>query len=108
MGPWGACRSSAVAFAIPSEHLQDTAPTRACVLSHVQLFVIPGTVVTRPLCSWSFPGKNTGVGCDLDLPDLALSLQYLPQGSCTLTPALRSSPPDSVPDTQQVLGPRAR
>jgi len=35
---------------------------------------IPGTVAHRLLCSWDFPGKNTGVGCHFllhgDLPDL--------------------------------------
>ena len=43
-----------------------------CVLSHVRLFVTPWTVAHRaPLCSWDFPGKNTGVGCPHpgDLPD---------------------------------------
>ena len=34
-----------------------------CVLSRVQLFVTPWTVARQLLCSWNFPGKNTGVGC---------------------------------------------
>ena len=37
---------------------------KACVLSHVQLFVTSWTIVpARILCPWMFPGKNTGVGC---------------------------------------------
>ena len=36
---------------------------RVCILSHLQLFVSPWTVPTRLLCPWSFPGKNTGMGC---------------------------------------------
>ena len=32
-------------------------------LSCVQLFATPWTVAARLLCSWDFPGKNTGVGC---------------------------------------------
>ena len=31
--------------------------------SCVQLFATPWTVATRLLCSWDFPGKNTGVEC---------------------------------------------
>ena len=31
--------------------------------SRVQLFVTPWTVVTRLLCPWDSPDKNTGVGC---------------------------------------------
>ena len=38
----------------------------AWVLSHVQLC---DPLPTRLLCSWGFPGKNTGVGC-----------HFLPQG----------------------------
>ena len=30
------------------------------LLSHVRFFVTP---CSRVLCSWDFPGKNTGVGC---------------------------------------------
>ena len=33
------------------------------VLSCVWLFATPWTIVVRLLCPWSFPGKNTGVGC---------------------------------------------
>ena len=29
----------------------------------VRLFAMPWTVVTRLLCPWDSPGKNTGVGC---------------------------------------------
>ena len=40
------------------------------MLSHVQLFSTPCTV-TRLLCPWDFPGKNTGntVPTPGDLPD---------------------------------------
>ena len=31
-------------------------------LSHVQLFVTPGTIAHQLLCPWNSPGKNTGVG----------------------------------------------
>ena len=34
----------------------------ACMLSHVRLWT-PWTLAHRFLCPWSFPGKNTGVGC---------------------------------------------
>ena len=34
--------------------------TCAPALSRVQLFAIPWTRLTRPLCPWDFPGKNTG------------------------------------------------
>ena len=30
---------------------------------NVRLFATPGTVATRLLCPWDFPGQNTGVGC---------------------------------------------
>ena len=33
------------------------------VIGRVRLFTIPGTMNARLLCSWNFPGKNTGVGC---------------------------------------------
>ena len=36
---------------------------RAQSLSRVQLFVTHGLAPARLLCPWSFPGKNTGVGC---------------------------------------------
>ena len=32
-------------------------------LSHVQLFVTPGTVAGQAPLFLGFPGKNTGVGC---------------------------------------------
>ena len=33
------------------------------LLSLVQLFETPWTVAYQLLCSWDFPGKNTGMGC---------------------------------------------
>ena len=34
------------------------------VFSHVQLFAAPWTIACQaPLCTWNFPGRNTGVGC---------------------------------------------
>ena len=33
------------------------------MLSHAQPFVTQWTVLTRLLCPWNSPGKNTGVGC---------------------------------------------
>ena len=41
---------------------QDNTWGYARLLSHVQLFATPWAVATRPLYSWDFPGKNTGVG----------------------------------------------
>ena len=35
----------------------------SAVLSRVRLFVTPWTVPARLLCSWNFPGKNTGGSC---------------------------------------------
>ena len=35
----------------------------ACVLTHIQLFVIPQIVPARLLCPLDSPGKNTRVGC---------------------------------------------
>ena len=32
------------------------------LLSHVPLFATPGTVATRLLCPWNFPGKDTRAG----------------------------------------------
>ena len=44
-------------------------------LSHVQLFGTPWTVARQAqspelLCSWDFPGKNTGVGCHFLLQEI--------------------------------------
>ena len=35
------------------------------LVSHVQLLTTPWIVASRLLCPWDFPGKNTGVGCQL-------------------------------------------
>ena len=34
----------------------------ACVFNHVWLFATLWTVLTKLLCSWDSPGKNTGIG----------------------------------------------
>ena len=47
-----------------------------CVLSRVQHFATPYTVVTKLLSPWSFPGKNTGVGCHFPFQRI-----FLAQGS---------------------------
>ena len=46
-------------------------------------FCDPWTVVLQLLCSWSFPGKNTGVGCHFLLEGI-----FLTQGSNLVSPAL--------------------
>ena len=46
------------------EHRAPVCGENVCVLSNVQLFATPWTIqITRLLCPWIFPGKNTGVGC---------------------------------------------
>ena len=71
-----------------------------CVLSHVRLFVTPWTVARgAPLCSWDFPGKNTGVGCPPpgDLPDPGI------EPTSPVAPALQAdSLPLSPPGKPQV------
>ena len=42
-------------------------------LSHVWLFATLWTVACQALCSWDFPGKNTGVGCHFLLQGIYLS-----------------------------------
>ena len=37
------------------------------MLSHVQLFATLWTVTHQVPCPWDFPGKNTGVGCHLQI-----------------------------------------
>ena len=46
---------------------------KACMFSHVCLFLTPWTVANRLLCPWNFPCKNTGVGCHLLLQDIFLT-----------------------------------
>ena len=65
---------------LPSLILSDY-KNNACMLTHslgrVLLFVTPmGCQSTRLLCSWNFPGKNTGVGCHFLLQGI-----FLTQGS---------------------------
>ena len=43
--------------------------TLCCVLSQVDSLRPYGLWPTRLLCSWDFPGKNTGVGCHLLLQE---------------------------------------
>ena len=47
----------------------------ACVqsLSRVWLFTTPWIVARQTLCPWSFPGKDTGVGCHFLLQGIFLS-----------------------------------
>ena len=54
----------------------------AQLLSSIQLFQTHGLQPTRFLCSWDFPGKNTGVCCHFLLQGI-----FLTQGS-NLSPAL--------------------
>ena len=42
-----------------------------CLLSHIQLFVT--LWLTRLLCPWNFPGKNTEVGCHFLLQGIFLT-----------------------------------
>ena len=63
----------------------------ACMLSHVQLFETPWTLVTRLLCPQNFPGKNTGVSCHFLLqgifPIQGLNSRLL---YCRQSPALQA------------------
>ena len=43
--------------------LDPFSPLCAQPLSHVRLFATPGPEAAKLLCPWTFPGKNTGVGC---------------------------------------------
>ena len=45
-----------------------------CMLSCVQLFVIPWTVACRLLCPWNFPGKNSEMGCHFLLHNCTVGL----------------------------------
>ena len=56
-------------------------PQNECVLSHVPFFATPWTVALRILCSWNFPGKNSGTDCHFLLQGI-----FLTQGlnSCLL------------------------
>ena len=53
-------------------------------LSCAWLFSTPGTVTTRLLCPWNFPGKSTGVGCHFLLQEI-----FLTQGSNLVLPHCR-------------------
>ena len=50
------------------------------VVSRVQLFATLWTVAHQLLCSWDFPGKNTGVGCHFllqgNLPDPGIKSMF--------------------------------
>ena len=54
------------------------------VLTHVQLFAAPWIVATMLLCSWDFPGKNTGVGCHALLQGIFLTQGSNPHLLCLL------------------------
>ena len=45
-------------------------------LSHIQLLWPHGLELSKFLCPWNFPGKNTGVGCHFLFPGI-----FLTQGS---------------------------
>ena len=65
------CLCSPVLIPVSQESVENPVPQSyphlyVCVLSHfrrVQLCATLWTVVTRLLCPWDSPGKNTGVGC---------------------------------------------
>ena len=61
-----------------------------CMLSCVQLFVTQGS--TKLPCPWSFPGKNTGVGCHFLLQGI-----FPTQGSNPGPPALQADSLSSEP-----------
>ena len=42
-----------------------------CVASHVQLFATLWKIAQKLLCSWDFPGKNTGAGCNFFLQEFS-------------------------------------
>ena len=50
------------------------------VVGGVQLFATLWTVAHQLLCSWDFPGKNTGVGCHFllqgNLPDPGIKSMF--------------------------------
>ena len=50
------------------------------VVGRVQLFATLWTVAHQLLCSWDFPGKNTGVGCHFllqrNLPDPGIKSMF--------------------------------
>ena len=60
--------------------------TRACMLSHVQLFVTPWTFCNpaRLLCPWNFPGKNTEMGCQFLLQGIFPTQGSTPHLLCLL------------------------
>ena len=57
----------------PPKHIEGV---KVKSLSHVQLFVTHGLQLTRLLCPWDFPGKDTGVFCYFLLQGI-----FLTQGS---------------------------
>ena len=46
-------------------------------LSRVPLFVTHGLQLTRLLCAWNFPGKNTGVGLPFPTPGRIIFIYIL-------------------------------
>ena len=53
-----------------------------CMLSHVQLFATPRSIL---LCPWDYPGKNIGGGCPALLQVISLTQGSIPS---LMSPAL--------------------
>ena len=51
----------------------DVDSTATAVLSYVKLLATPVTAASRFLCPWDFPGKNTGLGCNVPLQEIFLT-----------------------------------
>ena len=51
----------------------DVDSTAPAVLSYVKLLATPVTAASRFLCPWDFPGKNTGLGCNVPLQEIFLT-----------------------------------
>ena len=64
----------------------------ACMLSRVQLFETPWTVVCQTPRPWDFPGKNTGVGCHFFLQGIFLTQGSNPRLLCLLHWQVNSLP----------------
>ena len=72
----------------------------ACVPSHVWLFETPWIAACRLLCPWTFPGKNTGVGCHFLLQGI-----FLTQGSNPHLLCLLHWQADSLPLSHLIINP---
>ena len=65
-------------------HFSMYAHVCARMLSGILLFATPWTVAARLLCSWDFPGKDTGVGCHFLLQGIFLTQRSNPHFLCLL------------------------